>query len=385
MKIALVLPHIFMSEELFANAIFAPGHLVIDLAIELTKLGIDVTFFSPGYRIIGLKNVNADLSLFEEELKERSDTYMDLLKKHPAVFSTLARQVQTELISQAYSMANEGKFDLVHIYGNEEELALIMAQFCQKPVVFTHHEPFNFLVKYRSIFPKYKYLNWISISHSQRKSNPDGNFIANIYHGIPESRFNFHESHKDYFAYFGRIVENKGVHLAIAAAKKAGVRLKIAGKHYSGFGKEEYWSNRIEPELDDKVEYVGFLKTDKEKEEFLGNAKALLVPSIWDEPFGMVNIEALACGTPVIATDIGAIPEIIKNGKSGFLVTVKKLQSETKDVFDEKQIIHELAEAIKNIHQINRHECRTEFEKNFTSSRMAEEHFATYAKLLKAC
>ncbi len=130
MKIALVLPHMFMTTGIFEDSIFAPGYLAVDLAKELKKLGVDVTFFSPGYSIDGVKNINADLSLFEEELKLRRYGYIELLKKHPAVFMTLARQVQAELVAKAYSMANQNQFDLVHVYANEEELGLVMQHFC---------------------------------------------------------------------------------------------------------------------------------------------------------------------------------------------------------------------------------------------------------------
>lgn len=434
MKIALVLPHMFMHNDILNNVIFSPGHLGISLAKGLKNLGHEVTFFSPGYTVEGVENINADLTNFEEELRLREDSYVDLLKKHPLIFISLARQAQSEIISHAYSMANKEHFDIVHVYTNEEELALAFANLCRIPVVFTHHEPFNYLAKYRNSFPKYKDLNWISISYSQRKSMPkDTNFVGNVYHGLDKDRFELNlKPQGNYLAYYGRIVEPKGVHLAIAAAKKSGIKLKIAGKHYSGFGKDKYWAEVIEPQIDGKqVEYVGFLDNDKERQEFLGNAKALLVPSTWEEPFGMVMIEALACGTPIIGLESGAIPEVIENGKTGLTISNLQLsinneipnfkfqissekagvwktpplkggrgdvgsedevgeatRNSTLDTRNSKlltpnldELIDNLCVAINQIDKINRRTCREEFEKRFTLERMCggyEEIYKSY-------
>jgi len=374
MRIGLVVPHIFMHKDILPDVIFSPGTLALELAEGLQALGADVTLFSPGPvrppsaeagpADTKVSNITADLSYFEQELAGRGDTYIDLLKKHPLTFVSLARQVQAEIIAKAFAMANNDELDVVHIYTNEEDIALPFAQLCTKPVVFTHHDPFSLLVKYKNVFPKYKDLSWISISMAQRTSMPpDTNWVANIYHGLPKDEFAPNYSPKgDYFAYIGRIIESKGVHLAIAAAKQAGVKLKIAGKHYAGHGKDSYWREQIEPQLGDDIEYVGFVKGSV-KQDFLGNARALLVPSTFDEPFGMVLIEALACGTPVIGSKSGAIPEVIQDGKTGF-------------------VTDDLAGAIAQIATINRRTCRTAFEEHFTSVRMAQEHLDAYRQIV---
>ena len=374
MKIAIVVPHIFMNQDILPDVIFSPGYLAIDLAEGLQKLGQDVTLFTPGRVNTNVKNIFADLSLFEKELTQRGDKYIDLLKKHPLIFINMARQVQAEIIANVFKMANVNEFDVVHIYTNEEELGIAFADLCNKPVVFTHHEPFNFSVKYRSIMPKYKNRNWISISNSQRKSMPSGtNFIATIYHGMDTNKFvPIKKPSQDYIAYFGRIIEPKGVHLAIEAAKTAGVELRIAGKHYSDYAKDKYWSDIIEPQIDgNKVKYVGFLKTDIEKQDFLGNAKALIVPSTWEEPFGMVMIEALACGTPVVGITAGAIPEVIEDRKTGLLVD------------NDKNVVKSLVDAINNIDSINRNTCRQIFEERFSIERMCKEHLQAYKAFVK--
>jgi len=369
-----VAPHIFLHRDILPQVIFSPGQLAIDLADGLQKMGADVTLFSPGPVNTIARNITADLSLFEQELAGRGDTYMDLLKKHPFTFVTLARQVQSEMIAKAYAMANAGELDIVHMYTNEEDTALPFAGLCQKPVVFTHHDPFNFLVKYKNVFPKYKHLNWVSMSLAQRAGMPkDTNWVGNIYHGLAADRFApLNNPSGDYIAYLGRIIQPKGLHLAIAAAKKAGLPLKIAGKHYTGH-KDTYWQERILPELGGNIEYVGFIKDDAKKQAFLGNAAALVVPSLFNEPFGMVSIEALACGTPLIGLDSGATPEIITNGENGMLV--KKA--------DEATMVADIALATRDAGKISRAAARASFEARFTLERMCAEHIALYEKLTK--
>ena len=380
MKVALVVPHIFMHKDILPQVIFSPAALAIGLAEGMQSQGASVTLFSPGPIDTTVTNQTADLSLFEAELAGRGYGYTELLKKHPATFIALARQVQSELIARAFTQANEGKFDVVHIYTNEEDIALQFAKLCSKPVVFTHHDPFNFLIRYKSVFPKYKDLNWISMSLAQRAGMPqDTNWIANIYHGLDPKRFEpSYNTRHSYVAYIGRIIESKGVHLAIAAVQaynKTHTRpltLKIAGKHYAG-NKDTYWEERIKPTLTDPhIEYVGFIDNDKDKQAFLGGADALLSPSIFDEPFGMVLIEALACGTPVIGLKSGAIPEVITDGKTGLIV-----DKQTEDA----ATIALLAQKIDELSKINRTVCRQVFETRFTIERMCKEHLTTYAKV----
>lgn len=380
MKIGIVVPHIFMQDKILPDVIFSPGSLAISLAEELQKQGHQPVLYTPGSIKSKVPNITANLELFEDELTQRGDTYLALLRKHPLTFITLARQVQAELIAQAFKDANEDKLDIVHIYGNEEELALPFAAFCQKPVAFTHHDPFNLLVKYRAIFPKYPQLNWISLSYAQRKAMPGStNWIGNVYHGLPTDQFSFcAKPAGNYIAYIGRIIESKGVHLAIQAvqaynqAAEQPIQLRLAGKHYAT-DKDSYWQNKILPLLDDpNISYVGFLNNDTKIQDFLGNASALLVPSLFEEPFGMVSIEALACGTPVLGLDSGALPEVIDESTG---VIVKKDSTE-------EVTVKRLAAAIPAVISKNRKTCRQVFEERFSSERMAQEHAVIYKKLV---
>jgi glycosyltransferase involved in cell wall biosynthesis len=376
-----------MHRDILPSVIFSPAKSVLSLVSGLQTLGVEVTLFSPGPIDTSANNITADLTYFEHELKLRGDTYLSLLKKHPFTFVTLARQVQSELIAKAYNMANQNKFDAIHIYTNEEDIALAFAELCQKPTVFTHHDPFNFLVKYKNTFPKYKDLNWISISYAQRQSMPaDTNWVGNVYHGLDEPELTpLKTPSNDYTAYLGRIIQPKGVHLAILATLKYNqtakqpLKLKIAGKHYAG-QKDKYWQNSVLPYIDGKnVEYIGFIDTPDQEREFLGNAVSLIMPSLFDEPFGLVAIEALACGTPVIGLNSGAIPEVICHDKIGLIVN--KVYAKN-GVIDDIETSALLAKAIAEIGLIERPACRREYEKRFTAEQMCRNYMGIYRGLL---
>jgi glycosyltransferase involved in cell wall biosynthesis len=391
LKVGIVVPHIFMHRDILPGVIFAPAKLALDLAEGLQGHDATITLFTPGPIDTTTRNITADLSYFEHELSLRGDSYLDLLKKHPFTFVTLARQVQSELIAKAFQMANNGELDIVHVYTNEEDIALPFASLCNKPVVFTHHDPFNFMVKYKNVFPKYAALNWLSMSYAQRSGMPPNtNWVGNIYHGLPTGTFtpNLQPS-GGYVAYLGRIIEPKGVHLAIRAIKAYNetaankLVLKIAGKHYSDHKKDTYWQECVLPEIDDKeIQYLGFIRTAQEKQDFLGNAQALITPSLFEEPFGMVMIEALACATPVIGLDSGAIPEVIDDTQTGFVV--HKAMSENAAVLDEVETTNRLVAALQNLPQIDRSNCRQAFESRFTATTMCQQHLAVYRELIQS-
>lgn len=379
LRVGVVVPHIFIMRGILEHVIFSPGRLAISLCEELVRHDIDVTLFAPGKVATTVPVVTADMSCFEKELAGRGDTYMDLLKKHPFTFITLARQVQSEIIARAYHAANQDEIDLLHVWSNEEDTALPFAKLCRKPVVFSHHDPFNFLVKYKSVFPKYADLPWISFSKAQRQGMPEEtNWLGTVHHGLSEDELRpVARPTRDYVAYMGRIIEPKGVHLAIEAVKKYNktaedpLTLKLAGKHYAEQAKDTYWRTRIEPELGERVEYVGHLKDAASKQAFLGNARGLIVPSLFHEPFGMVTIEALACDTPVIGLTNGATSELIRDGVEGYIV-----QGET-----DTDAVSGIVQAMQKLSAIQPGMCRSAFENRFTIERMACEYAALYYKV----
>lgn len=376
MNIAVVVPHIFMQDGLLKHVIFSPAELAIELAEGLQEAGHTVYLYTPGPVATNVQSVTSDMSGFEAELQLRGYGYTELLKKHPLTFASLARQVQADLIAKAYNEANNGKIDVVHMFANEEDIGLQFALFCHKPVVFTHHDPFNLTVGYKYIFPRKKDLNYIALSESQKLTMPsDTNWVATIPNGLPLNMFKPGNGDGEYIAYLGRIIYSKGVHLAVqavraynAAAKKP-IKLRIAGKYYD----DEYFAQEIQPYLGEFVEYVGFMRSTEEKQAFLGSAVATIVPSIFEEPFGMVVIESLACGTPVIGLNSGALPDNIKDGHSG--INVHKTD-------DDLETSKRLAAAISKAKSLSRQNCRQQFESRFTIERMIMDHIRVYQKLV---
>lgn len=389
LRIAIVVPHLFMQDYYLKNAIFSPGHLAVDLCSGLISLGHSVTLFSPNkVTIKNIPNITSDYSLIDKELNSRGYGLNELMAKHPLTYITFARQLEAQIINKAYTMANNGDFDIVHIYINEEDIAMQFADLCNKPVVFTHHEPFNFLTRYRTSFEHFKHLNWLSISYSQRKTiSTELNWIANIYHGVEPVNNSYLKSlelsAEDYVVFFGRVIEPKGVHLAIKAVKelnrKAGLKLKlkIAGKHYSD--QDSYWQEKVLPFIDDQeVEYIGFINNELERDKLLYNAKAMIMPSTWSEPFGMVILESLRLGTPVIGFNCGALPEIIDNKVNGLLSNVMYKDNK----IDEESTVVGLVNSLKELHLINREDCIDSCNKNFSLEKMLSEHLNAYYMLL---
>jgi glycosyltransferase involved in cell wall biosynthesis len=215
------------------------------------------------------------------------------------------------------------------------------------------------------IYRRFSEMPVVSISDSQREPLPNANWQATVYHGLPPDRYTFHSEPGKYLAFLGRISPEKGVDEAIAIANRAGVPLKIAAK--VDRADQEYYEMIIEPLLKNPlVEFIGEIGYP-EKSDFLGNAMALLFPINWPEPFGLVMIESLACGTPVIAYPSGSVPEVLQEHQTGFLVN------------DAQQA----ARAVAAVSQLSRHECRRAFEQRFSAVRMAHDYLNVYEKLTR--
>jgi glycosyltransferase involved in cell wall biosynthesis len=205
----------------------------------------------------------------------------------------------------------------------------------------------------------------VSISDAQRRPIPSARWLGTVHHGLPDDVFKFHEVPGDYLAFLGRISPEKRVDRAIEIARRAGMPLKIAAKVDKM--DQDYFDTVVKPLLDPSlVEFIGEVG-GKEKEEFLGNACALLFPIDWPEPFGLVMIEAMACGTPVIAWPHGSVPEIMEDGVSGFVV----------------ESVEEATRAVERLASIDRRQCREVFEGRFTAARMARDYVNIYEQLLE--
>ena len=216
------------------------------------------------------------------------------------------------------------------------------------------------------LYAEFRDMPLVSISHSQREPLPGANWQATIHHGLPEDLYEFNVSPGEYLAFLGRISPEKRVDRAIAIAREVGLPLKIAAKVDDV--DQDYFDYHVKPLLQHPlVEYVGEIG-DGEKQEFLGCAIGLLFPIDWEEPFGLVMIEALACGTPVVAFRRGSVPEVLSDGKTGFIV----------------DDLEGAIAAARRLPELDRRRCRDAFERNFTASRMANDYVRLYDRLARA-
>jgi glycosyltransferase involved in cell wall biosynthesis len=206
----------------------------------------------------------------------------------------------------------------------------------------------------------------ISISNAQRRPVPQANWVHTIHHGMPEKLLMPRPVTPGYLAVLGRIAPEKGIDRAIKIAIRCGIPLKIAAK--VDRADQEYYDEIIRPLMDHPlVEYIGEIG-DHEKSDFLSGAIGLLLPIDWPEPFGLVMIEAMACGTPVVAYNRGSVPEIIDEGLTGFIVE------------DEASAVG----AVDRLSRLSRHAIRKQFEARFTGRRMALDYLAAYRSLMEA-
>ena len=264
------------------------------------------------------------------------------------------------MLDQVHRRANE--FDIIHFHIDLLQLPIFQDLF-QKCVTTLHGRPD--LPDFHPIFRAFPKMPLVSISDDQRGPMPPSlNWMATIDHGLPATLYRFNQKGGSYLAFLGRIAPEKRPDRAIEIAKRAGIPLKIAAKVDPA--DQEYFENVIEPLLDDPlVEFIGEIG-DQEKNEFLGNALALLFPIDWPEPFGLVMIEAMATGTPVIAWRKGSVPKVIDEGVTGFVVNS----------------IEGALRAVGQIGVLDRTAVRQQFEARFTSSQMAFKYLAVYEELV---
>lgn len=280
-------------------------------------------------------------------------------------------------MSRAFEMADE--FDIIHVHENSTCLSNFFTQLVKTPVVTTIHDPFpSSRDKDRwAVFSKYKNNNYIAISESHRRSAKKLglNFVATIYNGIDIGAFKFNPKPGKYLAWLGRFAPNKGAKEAILAAKAMNENLILAGRiDINSPASKEYWYKEIKPNLTQKIRYIGEVNHSK-KVKLLSGAKVLLNTIQWEEPFGLVTIEAMACGTPVIIFDRGAARETVINGKTGFIVKPRNK--------DGGANIEGLLKAIGKIKQIDRQNCRKWVEEKFTIKRMVDDYEKVYLKIIK--
>ena len=264
------------------------------------------------------------------------------------------------LLEQVIRRADQ--FDIVHFHVDYLHFALSRRQ--PTAHVTTLHGRLD-IPDLVPLYQEFSDMPVVSISDAQREPLPWVNWQATVYHGLPEDLYSFRAALGTYLAFLGRISPEKGVDRAIEIAKRVRMPLKIAGK--VDRVDEDYFESVVNPLLRDPlVEYIGEIG-EGEKDEFLGNAYALLFPIDWPEPFGLVMIEALACGTPVIAYRRGSVPEVMEEGRTGFMV----------------KGLEEAVEAVWRVPELSRERCREIFAQRFTAPRMSGDYLRVYERLIE--
>jgi glycosyltransferase involved in cell wall biosynthesis len=318
--------------------------LVVSLLTEeLVNRGHDVTLFASGD-----STTQAKL----ESVHPRA-LRLDNSVKDPNIYDMLN-------MSRVYEQAD--KFDIIHSHVGC--VALPYTNLVKTPTVHTLHGIFT--NDNKKLFTHVRQQPFISISNSQRDQSLGLNYVATVYNGIAPNTYNFYPQPENppYLAFLGRMSPEKGAHLAIEIAQRSGWHLKMAGKVDSV--DLEYFEQKIRPHIDGtQIEFLGEAN-HQQKSELMGGAVATLFPITWREPFGLVMIESMVTGTPVIAMNLGSASEVIAHGVSGFLC----------------QNVDECIDAIVNAAQLNRHACRDHVLINFTAKRMADSYEAVYQKIL---
>jgi glycosyltransferase involved in cell wall biosynthesis len=267
------------------------------------------------------------------------------------------------MLERVRRKCDDEEFDFVHFHLDYYPWSLFTRQ--PTPFITTLHGRLD-LPEHQPVFNTFSSVPVISISTAQRRPVPQANWIATIHHGLPENLLMPKPCSRDYLAVLGRIAPEKGVDRAIKIATRCGIPLKIAAK--VDRADQDYYDQVICPLITGNplVDYIGEI-TDQEKSDFLSGAQALLVPIDWPEPFGLVMIESMACGTPVIAYNRGSVAEIVEDGLSGFVV-----EDETSAVA-----------AVARLSELSRPAIRQRFEARFTARRMALDYLAAYRGLME--
>jgi glycosyltransferase involved in cell wall biosynthesis len=318
--------------------------VVAYLTDALVELGHDVTLFASGDSCTRARLVSA---------APRS------LRLDTACRDTMAPQILE--LDQVSRMAH--RFDLIHFHTGF--LHLPMARQLAAATVTTMHGRLD-IDGLAPLMHDVIDAPFVSISNHQRRPYPGQNWCATVYHGLPPRLLPFRPVAHDYVAFVGRFSPEKRVDRAIEIARRAGLELRIAAKIDAA--DKEYYEREIAPLMTQPhVRYLGEIG-EAEKAELLGGARALLFPIDWPEPFGMVVIEALSCGTPVLAWPEGSVPELIEPGVNGWIV----------------ESIDAAVAALRTGPAIDRRACRASFERRFTAERMARDYVAVYKRLLES-
>jgi glycosyltransferase involved in cell wall biosynthesis len=338
MKIAQIAPLI---ESVPPKLYGGTERVVSYLTEELVRCGHEVVLFASGD-----SKTSAQLVACSEQAIRLGSTKTDGLPFHLMMLDAV-RECAAD-------------FDILHFH--TDLLHFPMFRDMANRTVSTVHGRLD-LSGFRLFFERFRAMPLVSISNQQRQAlSPNANWLGTVYHGLPKDLLPFQgKPAGDYIAFLGRISPEKRPDRAIEISAKIGISLKIAAKIDPA--DRDYWESVIEPlcRANKTVEFIGEVD-EKQKRDFLGNARAVLFPVDWPEPFGLVMIEAMACGTPVIAFNCGSVPEVVDDGVTGLIV---------KD-------IEEAVHAIEKAHTLDRALIRSTFERRFSAESMAREYLRIY-------
>jgi glycosyltransferase involved in cell wall biosynthesis len=339
MRIAQVAP---LYESVPPHGYGGTERVVSYLTEELVRQGHDVTLFASGDSVTRARLIAPCANSLRLDKK-----CVDPLACHILMLETVLREAS--------------RFDLVHFH--IDYLHFPVSRRNGWPNVTTLHGRLD-LPELAPLYREFRDIPLISISDAQRRPVSRANWLGTVHHGLPLDLHSFRATPDNYLAFLGRISPEKRVDRAIEIAQRTGMTLKVAAK--IDRADREYFEKQIRPLFDDpRVEFVGEVG-GRAKDEFLGRARALIFPIDWPEPFGLVMIEALACGTPVIAWSCGSVPEVIDHGETGFIV----------------DSMEDAVRAVRHIPLLSRRRCREVFEKRFSVERMTGDYVALYEKLL---
>lgn len=311
------------------------------LTEELVAMGHEVTLFASGD-----SRTTARLEPMCEEALRLNPNIRDRIAPHMLMMEAIRDRVE--------------EFDVIHFHNDYLPFSLFSRQ--PTPFVTTIHGRLD-LPEFVEIYGSFPKVPLVSISDSQRAPVPNVNWVRTVHHGLPTRLLTPRDVKQEYLAVLGRVSPEKGIDKAIHIAGKAGMRVKIAAKVDAA--DEEYFQTEIKPLLAlPHVEFIGEIN-EMQKPDFLSGAHALLFPIDWPEPFGLVMIEAMACGTPVITYERGSVPEVIEDGLTGFI---------TRDEAD-------AVRAVGRIGELDRAQVRARFEERFSARRMAEDYLSVYEEL----
>lgn len=371
MKIGLLFPSIYASPTLFGDRIFAPRELVTSLSNGLIDNGHDVTVFSTPDVVTRARIRGTSLDWIKSPPAYFKFRGLAQDKKQMLAEEYVKYEFELDTTAKAFRALEKKEIEVLHVYHDTSlYFAHYLADIIDCPVLYTLHDPLPPAGSYEyGVLSQFAKHNYISISESQRQGSLKLNFIATVYHGVPIQDYPFSAQSQDAFLVMGRLTPDKGLDTAMLAAREADVRLTISTNVPKAGEKSQYFEEEIGPLLSDSRYTLLSVVNRVKRMELYRSARALLFPIAWEEPFGMVMIEAMAAGTPVIAYNRGSVPEVIKDGVTGFIVSPDAG-------------VGGFVEAIKRIDKIDRAACRRHVEEYFSAEQMVRSYEKVYQNLL---